>query len=176
MHWFRTFIVATLWLLSLTAQAQWQWLDKDGRKVFSDRPPPPDIPTRSILKQPGKSAIMTAPSAAEPAKTTASAPTAASSAAVPATGTLQLGTRDKELEAKKKKAEVEAATKVKAEADRVASVKATNCTKARENQATIDSGVRVSITNAKGEREILDDAGRDAQIKRNRAILEANCN
>ncbi|HZY15413.1 MAG TPA: DUF4124 domain-containing protein, partial [Ramlibacter sp.] len=27
----------------LAAAAQWQWLDKDGRKVFSDRAPPPDI-------------------------------------------------------------------------------------------------------------------------------------
>jgi hypothetical protein len=38
------------------AQAQWQWVDKDGRKVFSDRAPPPDIPARNILRQPGSSA------------------------------------------------------------------------------------------------------------------------
>ncbi|MES2052695.1 MAG: DUF4124 domain-containing protein, partial [Pseudomonadota bacterium] len=28
---------------SLTALAQWQWLDKDGRKVFSDRSPPAEV-------------------------------------------------------------------------------------------------------------------------------------
>ena len=33
--------------------AQWQWIDKDGRKVFSDRPPPADVPDKNILSQPG---------------------------------------------------------------------------------------------------------------------------
>ena len=28
------------------AFAQWQWLDKDGRKVFSDRPPPSEVPEK----------------------------------------------------------------------------------------------------------------------------------
>ena len=37
------------------AAAQWQWIDKDGRKVFSDRPPPADIQEKNILKQPGGS-------------------------------------------------------------------------------------------------------------------------
>ncbi|WP_216088085.1 DUF4124 domain-containing protein, partial [Shigella flexneri] len=32
-----------------------QWVDKDGRKVFSDRPPPVDVPAKNILKQPGGS-------------------------------------------------------------------------------------------------------------------------
>jgi hypothetical protein len=36
-----------------TAMAQWQWLDKDGRKVFSDRAPPPDVMEKDILKRPG---------------------------------------------------------------------------------------------------------------------------
>ena len=35
------------------AAASWQWLDETGRKVFSDTPPPPSIPTKNILKQPG---------------------------------------------------------------------------------------------------------------------------
>ena len=39
--------------LSLSAAAQWQWIDKDGRKVFSDRPPAADIKDKDIVKQPG---------------------------------------------------------------------------------------------------------------------------
>ena len=35
------------------AYAQWQWVDKDGRKVFSDQPPPPGTPNDKILKRPG---------------------------------------------------------------------------------------------------------------------------
>jgi len=39
----------------------------------------------------------------------------------------------------------------------------------------MDSGVRVSITNTKGEREILDDAARAAEQKKIRAVTEADC-
>ncbi|MFX6884193.1 DUF4124 domain-containing protein, partial [Acinetobacter baumannii] len=59
------------------AAAQWQWIDKDGRKVFSDRPPPQEIPEKNILKQPGGTR------AARPA----AAPVPADAAAVPAPGT-----------------------------------------------------------------------------------------
>src|SRR3954470_6805759 len=38
--------------LPLAAAAQWQWLDKDGRKVFSDKAPPPDIAPERVLKAP----------------------------------------------------------------------------------------------------------------------------
>jgi hypothetical protein len=37
---------------AVTALAQWQWIDKDGRKVYSDRSPPSDIPEKNILKMP----------------------------------------------------------------------------------------------------------------------------
>ncbi len=32
--------------------APWVWLDANGRQVFSDRAPPPDVPDRRILRQP----------------------------------------------------------------------------------------------------------------------------
>ncbi len=57
----------------------------------------------------------------------------------------------------------------------MAKLKASNCEKARANQALMESGVRVSITNAKGEREILDDAARAAEAKKIRTVIEANC-
>ena len=41
----------------------------------------------------------------------------------------------------------------------------------------MDSGVRVSLsTNAKGEREVLDDAGRAAENKRIQLAIDASCN
>ncbi len=167
----RLFILAALWMACLTAQAQWQWLDKDGRKVFSDRPPPADIPVTSILKQPGKSALKaSAPSVS------ASAPQSGGSAPAPAADGLKLGTQDKELMDKKKKADAEALEKAKARTDAIAKAKADNCEKAKANQALMDSGVRVAITDDKGERNVLDDAGRAAQVKRNRSLIEANCN
>ncbi len=170
MQRFRALIVAAFWLVSLTAQAQWQWLDKDGRKVFSDRAPPLDIPVSNILKQPGKSR------AAAPAISAApGGPLSSASAPVAAASGLQLGSQDKELAERRKKADAEAAAKVKADADAIAKVKAEACAQAKANQALMDSGVRVAITNAKGEREILDDAGRAMEIKRYRSLIAANC-
>ncbi len=37
---------------TLTAFAQWQWLDKDGRKVFSDRSPPTEIQEKKYFETP----------------------------------------------------------------------------------------------------------------------------
>ncbi len=161
MQLFRILIVAAVSLFCVAAQAQWQWVDNAGRKVFSDQAPPPDIPLKNILRQPAK-----------PANTLAPAPATASaaSAAAPA-----LATEDKELMAKKKKAESEAMARLKEESESLAKIKATNCEKAKANQALLDSGVRMAVTNAKGEREFLDDAARAAEQRRIRAVMETNC-
>lgn len=159
MQLFRLLFIAAVCTCSLAAQAQWQWVDNAGRKVFSDQPPPPDIPLRNIVKQPGKSS-------AAPVAT----PSAAASAAVP-----QLSNDDKELLAKKKKAESEAMARIKEEADSLNKIKATNCEKAKANQALLDSGVRMAVTNAKGEREFLDDAARATEQRRIRTVMETNC-
>ena len=163
----RTLLVCAVWLLCSTAQAQWQWLDKSGRKVYSDQPPPADIPVKNILKQP-RSAGAAPVAAAAPAQP-------ASAASAPGAAAPRLRDDDEDLQARKKKADAEALAKVKAEADSVAKLKASNCEKARANQALMESGVRVSITNAKGEREILDDAARAAEAKKIRTVIEANC-
>lgn len=167
------FLMATACLVGGSAHAQWQWLDKSGHKVFSDQPPPNDIPVRNILKQPGKAAtasVPMAPAAANPPGPAASATTG------PQAPALVLSQDDKTLQARKAKAEAEAQTKVKADELAKAQTKATNCDKARKNQALMDSGARVSITNANGERDILDDAGRAAEQKKIRAVVEQNCN
>lgn len=165
-----TFIVAAACLAGGSAHAQWQWLDKSGRKVFSDQAPSPDVPERNILKRPGKATAASAPVAS------AAAPgIAASATASPQAPALVLTQDDKALQAGKAKAQAEAQAKVKAEEQAKAQVKTSNCNEARKNQAVMDSGVRVSITNTKGEREILDDAARAAQQKKIQTVIEQNC-
>ncbi|MEK9952912.1 MAG: DUF4124 domain-containing protein [Curvibacter sp.] len=44
MNMIRSLLVLAGCLYALSASAQWQWLDKDGRRVFSDRPPPAEVP------------------------------------------------------------------------------------------------------------------------------------
>lgn len=152
---------------SLGAAAQWQWIDKDGRKVFSDRPPPVDIPDKNILKQPGSTSSQRS-TPPVPAADAASTPAAAASTAA-ASG------KDKELEEKKAQAEAAEAAKKKAEAEKIAKIKADNCARARQAKAAYDSGRLIATTNAQGERVFLDEAGRAAETKRLEGIIATEC-
>jgi hypothetical protein len=159
--------------LPITGIAQWQWIDKDGRKVFSDQPPPSDIPTKNILRQPsgGKNQQLSAAQASA-AETTASAPTMA---AKPAGSAPKLSGRDKELEEKKKQADAAEAEKKKEKEEEIAKARAESCDRAKRAKASFDSGIRITRMNNKGEQEFLDDAARAAETKRLQGIIANDC-
>ncbi len=157
---------------ALSAAAQWQWIGKDGRKVFSDRPPTSDIPQKDILKQPGGRP----PAAAVPAEApVAAAAVPASAASAAKANAPKISGKESALEAKKKKAEEDEAKKEKAEEDKVAQGKADNCERAKRGLLTFQSGGRVSTTNAKGEQEVMDDKMRAAETQRLQGMVDANC-
>ena len=166
-------------LLPALACAQWQWIDKDGHKVYSDRSPPADIPARKILRQPGGKAppvpaeAEAAADVAAPAADTAAKATA--QAAKTAANVPKISGKDKALEEKKKQSEEAAEARKKAEDDKIAQTKAENCERAKAGKTMMESGVRVSLTNAKGEREVLEDTGRAAQAKQLQQQIDANC-
>ena len=173
-----TALLPVFLVLSCTsALAQWQWLDKDGRKVFSDRAPPPEVPEKNIVKRAGPAvkAAATTSAAAEPAAPLepGAEPTLAP-AAQAASGPKTSGV-DKDIEAKKKQAADAEAARVKAEQDRIVKAKIENCARAKQAKATYDSGVRLSRTNTAGEREILDDAGRATEAKRIQSVIDSDC-
>jgi hypothetical protein len=152
--------------MPMLAAAQWQWVEKDGRKVFSDQPPPLDIPPARILKQPGARAAPVNPAAEAPP---------AAVAAAPAASAPKISGKDKELEERKKQAEAAEAAKAQEEKERQAKLRAENCTRAKQAKAGFDSGVRIARTNAKGEREIMDEGARAAEVKRLEGILSTDC-
>jgi hypothetical protein len=160
-------LAALLSLHGVGAWAQWQWLDKDGRKVFSDRAPSPDVPEKNILKRPGGTRSVVAPAPVDQ-------DSAAPAVAAPGAGDKNQGV-DKALEAKKKQAEQAEADKQKQELERVAKAKAENCKRAQQAKVTFDSGVRISRTNAKGENEVLDDAARAIEQKRINDVISSEC-
>lgn len=166
--WRAPFLMGLLLVCSSAATAQWQWIDGTGRKVFSDTPPPASIPDKSILKKPG-SGMSLPPASAEPtaAVSPAAAPSAPPAPRIPA--------RDTELEAKKKQAEQAEEAKKKAEVERQAKARADNCERARKAKITMDSGVRLATTNAKGEREIMDDKAKAAETQRMEGIIRSDC-
>jgi Domain of unknown function (DUF4124) len=168
--------------IALAASAQWQWLDKSGRKVYSDRPPPADILEKNIVKRPPGSAKSTVkadaslnadgtPAAgAEPAQNAPASQNSTAAVTAP-----KLSTLDKELMEKKKQAADAETAKRRAEDERVARVKGENCALGKQAKASLDSGQRIARINAKGEREVLDDAGRTAEAQRVQNIIDSSC-
>ncbi|HSV60233.1 MAG TPA: DUF4124 domain-containing protein [Variovorax sp.] len=176
LHWLVTGCVCCL--LPLAAHAQWQWTDKNGKTVFSDTAPPPEVPEKNILRRgnapaprPNPNVVVLNPGAEPEGKPAAAA--AAPTAAKPA-GEAKPGV-DKELEEKIKKAEEAEKAKKAAEAQKIAQAKAENCTRARQAKATYDSGIRVARLNAQGEREIIDDNMRAEEQKRLQAVIASDC-
>lgn len=171
----RRFVIAAACFMSVAASAQWQWVDKDGRKVFSDRAPSADVPEKNIVKRPGARVSSEASNSndlqSNQTGSIAVAPTAPAAANVP-----QLTGVDKDLAEKKKQAEQAEIAKKKAEDRKRLQARQENCSRARQSKATYDSGMRVARTNQKGEREILDDAARAVESKRIQSIIDSDCN
>jgi hypothetical protein len=155
------------WAFALTAAAQWQWVDKDGRKVFSDTPPPPSVQERNILKQPPGRPVPSTPESGAALTSSASPPASA--------GTLKISGKDSELEAAKKKLEEEKAAKKKLEDEKLAQNRAVECERARKGLATFKSGVRIMTINASGEREFMDEKTRAVESTRLQSIVESDC-
>lgn len=160
--------IALAVLLGLTlagpAAAQWKWRGTNGQIQYSDLPPPSGVSEKDILQRPNASNIpRTAPLGVAAAASGASAPLLAPAGKEP------------ELEAKRKQAEKEKADKAKAEEQKLALMKAENCNRARDHARSLESGMRMARVNDKGEREIIDDAARAAEIRRAREVIASDC-
>ncbi len=163
-----------LGLLPLHGSAQWAWVDKDGRKVFSDRAPPAGVPDKSIYKRPGRAAVPMPQDAS--GNSAAVDPVArASTPALPGTLNAKVAGVDKELAERKKKEEQAQNALRKTEEERVSKAKADNCLRARQAQQGLESGIRLSRINSQGEREVMDDAARAAEAKRIQAVVDSDC-
>jgi hypothetical protein len=149
--------------LVLPAAAQWKWRDKNGSIQYSDSPPPPGVPAKDVLQR-SSSGRQGVSAGLEPGAEAASAP--------------RVGA-DPELEARRRKAEQGTTDKAKAEervqAERIASAKAENCTRARSHMKSLEDGMRIVRTNASGEHEVLDDKGRAAEKARASEIISSDC-
>lgn len=162
-------LLALACTLPLAAAAQWQWVDKDGRKVFSDKMPPPDIPPERILKGPKGQLQVMAPAAAAPVAATAD-PAAANAAAMPR----PLG-KDAKLEERKKQVAAAEADKKKAEDAKYAALRSENCTRAKSAKANYSSGARMTRVDDKGQTVYIDDNERAAEIRRMDEVIARDC-
>ena len=148
------------------AQAQWKWRDKSGQVNASDRPPPLDVPEKDILARPTPEVRRAFPEAA------AASAASAASGAVPAT---KAPAGDAQLEARRRAAEQEQASKAKAEEERTKAQRADNCRRARGHLVALEGGQRIARINDKGEREVLDDRGRADEMRQARDVIASDC-
>jgi len=159
-------ILASLALVATPSQAgtQWKWKDASGAIQYTARRPPAGPPDAISLQRPAASRTV---QLATPAS---DADSAAAAAKAPATKA-----SESELDVKRRKAEEEKQAQHKAEEEKAAKVRAENCAQARTYQRTLNDGIRISRTNSKGEREILDDKGRAEEQRRTQEAIASNC-
>jgi len=152
-----------LWALSAPADAQWKWRDSRGQVHISDTPPPRDVPDKDVLQRPDPGVRRAPPPA----------PAAASAAAVP--GAAAKPPVDAELEERKRKADQEQLARKQADEKQRKKAREENCNRAREQLATMDSGMRIARVRPDGEREYLTDAQRAAEAQRARDAIASDC-
>ena len=141
---------ATLAFAATALAQQYRWVDKDGRVQYGDVPPPGVSASR--LKGPAA-----APAAAEP-KTKGPLTPAEQEAAF----------RKRQLDGEKEREK-------QAQAEKQTQARQENCARAQQALRTLESGQRISRTDAKGERYILDDAQIAQETVQARQAVKASC-
>ena len=160
----RLALAAALLAISTQALAQYLWIDEKGIKQLSDRPPPPNIPEKNILKAPGKPLFN--PNAPAPDEQPADA------AETKAKAQPTLGERNADFN--KRKTEAAQAAQKSAEEGRRKAAEQAYCESARNNQRALDDGVRMTTYDKDGQRVVMGDAERAALATKTRQAL-ANC-
>lgn len=133
------------------ASAQlYRWVDKDGRVRYTDTPPPAGVQSRKLG---------------------APAPDAAAQGASKG----PLTPAEQEQAFRKRRLEAQKAAEKSELARKEAEAKQQNCARAQEYLRTLESGQRVTRTNAQGEREFIDDATRARETQAARQAVRDWC-
>jgi len=164
-------LAATL-LFAAEVAAQWAWKDDNGRLVFSDRPPPSSIKPEQLVRQPGTGSSQPALRTGDELPRDASKPDA-SKPDVSKAGPKTLAER--EMEYRKRQTERAEAEKKSAEQQQLAQRRQQECERSRGYLRALEDGVRVTRTDAQGNREFLDDSQRSAEQARVREMITRDC-
>ncbi len=144
----RFVLTAALLCIVAAAQAQiYKWQDQNNRTVISDRPP------TGVVRKPLTIETEAPPAAADAGKTMA----------------------DREMDFRKRQKEsVERNEKAEKE-QRLTAQRQEDCDAARRSLQAMESGERVAMRDARGERYFLDDSQRQQEIARIRQTVQSNC-
>jgi len=167
-----TLLLMLLMLLASprAALAQYIWIDDKGIKQLSDRPPPPSVPAKRILKAPGKVSFNpNATSRDENVAAPAADDVTTDTGAKPAPTLAELNEAFNKRRADAAAAERKTADDAQRKADIAA-----NCEAARQNQRALDQGMRMLNVDKSGERSVMSDQERAELGKKNQKVL-AGC-
>jgi hypothetical protein len=137
---------------ALALAQQYKWVDQDGKVRYGDTPPP------GVQATPLKPAV--------------SAPAAPRAAAKKDSGTTELSPEAafrKRQQERQEKEEKAAKERTDAEAKRV------NCERSQASLRSLQSGQRITTTNAAGERVFIDDEERAKEIERTQRAVNDWC-
>lgn len=125
----------------------YQWKDENGRTVISDKPP------AGLVRQSKKIEVISSGASANPSKSIA----------------------DQELEFRKRHLDSREKA-IKAEKEQAANAeKQDNCLRLRQQLQALESGERIVYRDGNGDRQFLDDAGREQEINRLRQVMQNGC-
>ena len=150
----RSILLIVLLAATMAVSAQtYKWKDASGATQYSDTPPPPGA---KDVQQLGRVPGPPAPAAA-------------------GAGTAPKTYADRDAEFRKRQTEKQEAEAKQAKAQEEEQIRARNCDQAKSQFAALDTGARVTRYNDKGERVILDDAGREAAKAEAQKAIDTWC-
>ena len=159
-----------LTLVAGSALAQFAWIDANGTRQYSDRPPPASIPKNKILKEP--SIELRNPRAADVEAAPAQATTSVAKDAA-ATPKGPQTTAEKNADYIKRKTEQADKDKKSADEAKDAADKAKNCERAQAYNRSLQSGERISSTDKNGEKSFISDDKRAQEVRDTQRVLES---
>lgn len=160
---------------STPSEAQWAWKDGNGRLVYSDRPPPSDIKPTNIVRQPNTQTLANPAPASGPLDDTGKPADAKNSDTKNAAPGAPKTIAERDMEFRKRQQERADSDKKAAEEQTKTATKTAECDRARGYMKSLEDGVRITRTDASGNREFLDDAQRAAEADRTRKIIQSTC-
>lgn len=145
----------------ISAAQSYKWRDQNGVIVYSDKPPPPNIPPGNILQKPKLN--QAAPESPAPAKS-------AEGKAAPGPKSIA----EREADYKKRQAADQKKAKEEGEKSAQEEQRLANCKSLRENLAALESGQRMTRMDEKGERVFINDEERARDITKAREQMTSS--
>ncbi len=171
------FVAIAILLATATVTAQvYKWVDKDGKVQYSDTPPPvdgKDAPKKVDIKP--ASGAAGSPAAKTDAAKTDAAKKGGDKDAAKAAQNKPLTLEERNKESEKRRTEQAEAEKKAAEQAKVDKANQDRCKEATRYMRDLETGRPISTTDDSGERKMLDDNARAAELARARNAMNESC-